>query len=209
MDRKRNCCALVAAIEQASEHPLARAIVEGARQREIAVPPAESFQSFTGKGIRGRVQGRQVAVGNRQLHEGAAGLVDAERRAGELRAQGQTVVLVAVDGRLAGLAGVADRVKPTARAAVESLKKEGLKIVMLTGDSRATAEAVARQLGLDDFRAEVLPEQKAAVVKELQSRGAVVAMAGDGINDAPALAQAQVGIAMGTGTDVAIEQPKA
>jgi Cu+-exporting ATPase len=195
----------IAAVEQSSEHPLARAIVEGARQRGLTIFPAEDFRSITGQGIRGRARGHEIAIGNRQLHEGVGGLDEAERRGAELRAQGQTVMLVAVDGRLAGLVGVADRVKPTARAALDALKEEGLQIVMLTGDHRATAEAIARQLGLDDVRAEVLPAEKAAVVKELQSRGAVVAMAGDGINDAPALAQAQVGIAMGSGADVAIE----
>ena len=196
---------LVAGLEQASEHPLARAIVDGARERGITPPPAEGFESITGQGIRGRVAGRKVAIGNRHVHGAAAGLDEAERRAADLRAQGQTVMLVSADGQLIGVIGVADRIKPTTRAAIDELHRENLKVVMLTGDSRVTAEAVAKQLGIDDIRAEVLPDQKASAIKALQSAGRFVAMAGDGINDAPALAQAQVGIAMGTGTDVAIE----
>ncbi len=191
----------VASIEQASEHPLARAIVDGAKQRGLKLLPVERFESVTGRGIHGVVGGRRVSVGNAHLlqdaHEGAD-------RARQLRALGQTVMFVFVDGVFAGLVGVADRVKPTTPAAIRQLKAQGLHLVMLTGDSHATAMAIAREVGIEDVRAEVLPDQKAAVIKQLQQAGRIVAMAGDGINDAPALAQAQVGIAMGTGTDVAI-----
>jgi Cu+-exporting ATPase len=202
---------LAAALEQASEHSLARAIVEGAAARRIPLPAAETFESIPGQGIRGRVGGRTVAVGNARLMKEmtktaeTAELAKAEARAAELRQTGRTVMLVAVDGKLAGLVGVADRIKPTTRSAIDALHGEGLKIVMLTGDHRASAESVARELGIDDVRAEVLPADKAAIVKQLQAARRVVAMAGDGVNDAPALAQADVGIAMGTGTDVAIE----
>ena len=195
---------LAAALEQGSEHPLAAAIVAGARG--IALPAAEGFASVTGKGVTGRVEGRAVALGNVALMadvgarmEGLAG------RAEALRAEGQTVMFAAVDGALAGLVGVADPIKETAAEALRALRAEGLRVVMLTGDSRTTAEAVARRLGLDEVIAEVLPAQKAEAVKRLQADGRRVAMAGDGINDAPALAQADVGVAMGTGTDVAME----
>jgi Cu+-exporting ATPase len=197
---------LVASLERVSEHPLAEAIVKGAQGRGIATSNVTDFQSITGKGVTGTVDGRRVAVGNARLlgdlGADAAGLV---AEADALRARGETVVLVAVDGRPAGLVGVADRIKPTTVEAIRELHAEGLRIVMLTGDSRVTAEAVAREVGIDRVEAEVLPEQKVAVVKRLQAEGRKVAMAGDGINDAPALAQAHVGIAMGTGTDVAIE----
>mgnify|MGYP001209324509 CR=1 FL=1 len=197
---------LAASLERASEHPLAEAIVRGAQERALNLSPVEGFESVTGKGVRGRVGGHDVALGNAKMLEelglepGAA-LAKAEAR----RAEGQTVMFVAVDGVLAGLLAVADPIKGTTPAAIRALKAEGLRIVMLTGDARATAEAVARQLGIDEVVAEVLPEDKLAEVKRLQAEGRIVAMAGDGINDAPALAQAQVGIAMGTGTDVAME----
>jgi Cu+-exporting ATPase len=197
---------LVASLERVSEHPLADAIVKGAQGRGIATVDVTDFQSITGKGVTGTVDGRRVAVGNVRLladlgADTAGLLADADER----RQRGETVVLVAIDGRPAGLVGVADRIKPTTVEAIRELHAEGLRIVMLTGDSRVTAEAVAREVGIDQVEAEVLPEQKVAVVKRLQAEGRKVAMAGDGINDAPALAQAHVGIAMGTGTDVAME----
>jgi Cu+-exporting ATPase len=197
---------LVAGLEQASEHPLAHAILTGAKERELAVPRAAEFESITGKGIRGVVEGRNVVLGNRALLEQLNIPVDElSAKAEALRAEGQTVMLVAVDGKPAGLIGVADPIKSTTPEAVALLHSEKVRITMLTGDSRTTAAAVAKRLGIDDIEAEVLPEQKAAAVKKLQAKGHVVAMAGDGVNDAPALAQAQVGIAMGTGTDVAME----
>jgi len=201
---------LVASLERHSEHPLGRAIVAGAEQKGAeASSPVDGFESLTGEGVRGRVSGRDVAVGNRRLLERliAPARLDpaAEARAEQLRGDGQTAMFVAVDGKLAGLLGVADPVQPTAAEALRTLHEAGLRIVMLTGDDRTTAEAVARRLGIDEIVAEVRPDEKAAHVKRLQSEGRVVAMAGDGINDAPALAQADVGIAMGTGTDVAME----
>jgi len=197
---------LAASLERGSEHPLAEAVVRGAEDRTLTLQPVEDFDSVTGKGVRGRVGGHDVALGNRKMLE-QLGLEpgDAMAAAETRRADGQTVMFVAVDGSLAGLLAVADPIKETTPAAIEALKAEGLRIVMLTGDARGTAEAVARQLGIDEIVAEVLPEDKVAEVKRLQAEGRVVAMAGDGINDAPALAQAQVGIAMGTGTDVAME----
>jgi Cu+-exporting ATPase len=197
---------LAAALERGSEHPLAQAIVAGAEERGVDLPEAADFDSRTGRGVIGQVEGRSVAIGNRTLmdEEGAASDPLADR-ADEMRAEAQTVMFVAVEGRLAGLVGVADPVKESTPAAIEGLHAAGLRIVMLTGDSRATAEAVARRLGLDEVVADVLPDEKAETVRRLQQEGRVVAMAGDGVNDAPALAQAQVGIAMGTGTDVAME----
>jgi len=197
---------LVASVERASEHPLAEAIVEGAIERGLELEKATDFESVTGKGAVGRAGGHMMAIGNRALLEelgiDPGSLVDS---AEALRAEGQTAMFVAVDGAPAGLVSVADPVKASTPEAIDALHKEGLRVVMLTGDSRTTAEAVARRLGIDDVIAEVLPDEKAAAVKRLQAEGAIVAMAGDGINDAPALAQAQVGIAMGTGTDVAME----
>ena len=197
---------LVATLERGSEHPLAAAIVEGAEERGVSFAGAETFDSVTGKGVKGRVDGRKVALGNRALMEtlGVDGSPLAAR-AEELRTGGQTVMFVAVDGKLAGLIGVADPIKDSAPEAIRTLHREGIRVVMMTGDSKTTAQAVAKKLGIDDVFAEVLPDQKADKVKQLQAEGRVVAMAGDGINDAPALAQAQVGIAMGTGTDVAME----
>jgi Cu+-exporting ATPase len=195
-----------ASLERGSEHPLAEAIVAGALERGISIPRAESFESVTGKGITGRVLGRVVALGNRklldQLGVSAAAL---DQRADELRHQGQTVMFVIVEGHLAGILGVADPIKENTPEAIAELHQEGMRVVMLTGDNRKTADAVAAKLSIDEVIAEVLPDQKAAAIKRLQEGGSVVAMAGDGINDAPALAQAHVGIAMGTGTDVAIE----
>jgi Cu+-exporting ATPase len=197
---------LAASLERGSEHPLAAAIVAEAQARGLALSEADGFQSLTGKGVVGKVNGRAVALGNRKLFEelavDASPLIDPAER---LRKDGQTVMLVAVDGKPAGLLGVADPIKASTPEAIQMLHEEGMRISMLTGDSRTTAEAVARKLGLDGVEAEVLPEQKGEVVKRLQGEGRVVAMAGDGINDAPALAQAHVGIAMGTGTDVAME----
>ena len=197
---------LLASLEQASEHPLAGAIVAGAKERGLQLAKTDNFRSVTGKGVTGTVEGRTVAVGSAKLLEELS--VDPQtlvKRAEELRQQGQTVMLVAVEGRPAGLVGVADPIKSSTPEAIQLLHAEGIRLVMLTGDNPTTAQAVASKLGLDDIQADVLPDQKAEVVKRLQSEGHVVAMAGDGVNDAPALAQAQVGIAMGTGTDVAME----
>ncbi len=196
---------LVASLEKVSEHPLAEAIVRGAEERAVQTGPVTHFRSVTGKGVVGTVDGRTVAIGNAAMLTELGATVTATERADALRRNGETVMFVAVDGAYAGLVGVADRVKATTVEAIRALHDEGLRIVMLTGDSRVTAEAVARSVGIDVVEAEVLPEQKAAVVKRLQAEGRKVAMAGDGINDAPALAQADVGIAMGTGTDVAME----
>jgi Cu+-exporting ATPase len=197
---------LAASLERGSEHPLAAAIVSGAEERGVTPGAAEAFRSITGKGVVGRVDGHDVALGNRRLLDDlGVALGDLIERAEALRRDGQTVMFVAVDGEPAGLVGVADPIKPTTPEALHLLRQSGLHIVMLTGDSRATAEAVARKVGIQDVQAEVLPEQKIAIVKRLQTEGRRVAMAGDGVNDAPALAQADVGIAMGTGTDVAME----
>jgi Cu+-exporting ATPase len=197
---------LAAAVERASEHPLAAAIVSGAKERGVALEEASAFESRTGRGAVAVVGGKKVAVGNLKLLEelGAppGALAD---RAETLRAEGQTVMFVAIDGRAAGLLGVADPVKGSTPEALAQLRRDGIRVVMLTGDSRKTAEAVARKLGIDEVEAEVLPDQKGEVVKRLKAQGRTVAMAGDGINDAPALAAAHVGIAMGTGTDVAME----
>jgi Cu+-exporting ATPase len=197
---------LAAGIEQGSEHPLAAAIVAGARQRSVDPPRASDFESITGKGVTGHVDARAVSLGNLALmRDQRVDTAAIESRADELRREGATVMFVAVDGRAAGLVVVTDPIKASTAEAIQMLHGEGLRIVMLTGDNRTTAEAVARQLGLDDVRADVLPAQKRDVVQQLQREGRRVAMAGDGINDAPALAEAQVGIAMGTGTDVAME----
>ncbi len=198
--------AIAAGIERASEHPLAAAIVAGAAERGAQPADARDFRSVPGKGVVGAVDGRAVALGNQKLFdELRIALGETGARADELRKDGQTVMFVAIDGQLAGSIGVADPIKESTHEAVQLLKRDGVRIVMVTGDSRTTAEAVARKLGVDEVRAEVLPEQKVEVVKELQRQVRTVAMAGDGINDAPALAQAEVGIAMGTGTDIAME----
>jgi P-type Cu+ transporter len=197
---------LAASLERGSEHPLAAAIVAGASERGIRPAAAEEFRSETGKGIVGRVDGHAVALGNLRLMQDRGVSVDALRaEADSLRSDGQTVMFVVVDGNGAGLVAVADPIKASTPEALKTLHEAGLRIVMVTGDSRRTAEAVARRLGIDQVEAEVLPDHKSSIVKTMQSEGRRVAMAGDGVNDAPALAQADVGIAMGTGTDVAIE----
>jgi len=197
---------LAASLERGSEHPLAAAIVAGAEERKIQLSSIEAFESVTGKGVKARVDGKVVALGNRKLMDDAGVAVEPLSAAAEvLRADGQTVMFVAVDGKAAGLLGVADPIKETTLEAIRQLREQEIRVVMLTGDSRTTAEAVARKLGIDEVIAEVMPEDKSKQIKQLQEQGLFVAMAGDGINDAPALAQAQVGIAMGTGTDVAMQ----
>jgi Cu+-exporting ATPase len=197
---------LGASLEHVSEHPLAAAIVAGARDRRLALAAVTGFESATGKGVSGTVEGRRVAIGNLQHLEALGGDPGVLRdRADALRREGQTVVFVTLDGTAAGLLGVADPIKGTTIEAIRDLHREGVKVVMLTGDNRTTADAVARAIGIDRVEADVLPDQKAAVVKRLRDAGERVAMAGDGINDAPALAEADVGIAMGTGTDIAME----
>ncbi|MBO6784145.1 MAG: HAD-IC family P-type ATPase, partial [Alphaproteobacteria bacterium] len=189
-----------------SEHPLAAAIVAAAEAENLELTEASDFEAVTGKGVRGTVSGRAVALGNaRLLADLGVDTGDWPARADALRAEGETVMLVAVDGAMAGIVGVADPVKATTPEALRALAEEGVRVVMLTGDNRTTAEAVARRLGIEEVEADVLPEDKAAVVRRYQEQGRRVAMAGDGVNDAPALAQADVGVAMGTGTDVAIE----
>ncbi len=197
---------LVASLERGSEHPLASAIVKGAEERGITLAAVKDFTSITGKGVKGTIDGHSVALGNKALLSSLG--IDSESltpSAEQLRAKGQTAMFAAIDGKPAAVISVADPIKPTTPEALKQLKAEGLRIVMLTGDSKATAEAIAKQLGIDELEAEVLPERKSEVVRQLQQQGRKVAMAGDGVNDAPALAQAQVGIAMGTGTDVAME----
>ena len=194
---------LAASVERASEHPLAAAIVAGAVGRGLALSPVSDFQAFPGMGAQGTVDGRRVVAGNRALLDRLS--IAPGAGADELSRAGQTAMYIAVDGQFAGLAGVADPVKPSAREALGLLRREGIRVVMVTGDARATAEAVARSLEIEEVHAEVLPERKGEIVRELQAAGRVVAMAGDGINDAPALALASVGIAMGAGTDIAIE----
>jgi P-type Cu+ transporter len=193
---------LTASLEQASEHPLAEAIVRGAKERSLILSSATSFESITGKGVRATIDGHNVAIGNAAFFSGLP-LEVAE--ADTLRQQGQTVMFVAIDNVPAGLVGVADPIKSTTAEAIRALHDEGVRVVMLTGDNRVTAQAVASELGLDEVEADILPQGKAAVIKRLQAQGKRVAMAGDGVNDAPALAQADVGIAMGTGTDVAMQ----
>ena len=197
---------LGASLERASEHPLASAIVNGAQRKSIALAPVSDFNSVTGMGVTGQIEGRSVVLGNLKLFEVLnVETGDLPARAEALRGDGQTVMLLAIDGKAAGLIGVADPVKTSTPEAIRALHEEGIQVIMLTGDNHITAEAVAKKLGIDRIEAEVLPEQKSSIVKQLQAQGRTVAMAGDGINDAPALAQAQVGIAMGTGTDVAME----
>jgi Cu+-exporting ATPase len=197
---------LIASLEKGSEHPLALAIVQGAQDRGIELLDTKDFDSVTGKGVRGQAAGRSVAVGNRVFIESVGSLpAEALELAESLRAEGQTVMFAAIDGNYAGLVGVADPIKDSTPEALHALRDEGIEIVMVTGDSRTTAQAVAQKLGIDQVEAEVLPENKVEVVRRFEAENRSVAMAGDGVNDAPALAAAQVGIAMGTGTDVAIE----
>jgi Cu+-exporting ATPase len=197
---------LAASLERASEHPLAEAIVNGAENRGSILVQVDSFDSLTGRGVTGEVIGHKVGLGNRKLMQELGINIEALVAQAEfMRSEGETVMFVSIDGKAAGLIGVADSIKNSTQEALQTLHEEGINVIMLTGDSRTTAEAVARKLGIDEVQAEVLPEQKTDVVKQFQSDGHIVAMAGDGINDAPALAQANVGIAMGTGTDVAME----
>jgi len=197
---------LAAGLERGSEHPLAAAIVKGAEARNLIIPPATEFQSITGKGVVGTVEGRRILLGNAALHtEHDVSTEPLESRMDALRREAQTVMFLAIDGQLAGLLSVVDPIRASTREAIDQIHADGMRIIMLTGDSRATAEAVSRELGIGEVVAEVLPADKIDVVKRLQKDGRIVAMAGDGINDAPALAQANVGIAMGTGTDVAME----
>ena len=196
---------LAASLERASEHPLAQAIVAAAKERNLNLTEPQNFDSPIGKGVVGTVEGKRVVIGNAKfLAEQRADIAGLEFQAAELRSAA-TVIFVAIDGRGAGLLAIADPIKATTEAAVRALRDGGIKIVMLTGDNRATATAVGEKLGIADVEAEILPEDKARIVKRLRDQGRVVAMAGDGVNDAPALAAADVGIAMGTGTDVAIE----
>jgi Cu+-exporting ATPase len=197
---------LAASVEQASEHPLAAAVVAAAQERRLALSPVSAFDSPTGKGVVGMVDGRRISLGNAKfLREIGIDTVDLDGEAERLRADGATAIFLAVDGKIAAVIAIADPVKPTTSEALKLLAQDGVRVVMLTGDNRTTAQAVARRLGIENVEAEVLPEQKSAVVERLRQQGRVVAMAGDGVNDAPALAAADVGIAMGTGTDVAIE----
>src|SRR5712692_5518251 len=197
---------LAASLERASEHPLAHAIVEGARERGVALAPVSEFTSETGGGVKGRVEGREIWVGSARFLESLGVSIEAAKeRAEELRTEGQTTLFVAVNGQLAGLIGVADPIQPSTTDALRMLREEGIRVVMVTGDSRTTEKAVARKLGIDEVHAEVLPAQKSEIIARFRSERRLVAMAGDGINDAPALAAADVGIAMGTGTDVAME----
>ncbi len=197
---------LGASLEQGSEHPLGAAIVNGAGERGLDLGAVEAFQSVTGKGVIGKIDGREVRLGNRLFFDEPDIEIQAlSDQAEGLRGQGETVMFLSIDGKIAGLLGVADPIKETTPEAISLLHNDGMRVVMVTGDSRTTAEAVSKKLGLDEVFAEVLPDKKADIVKQLQEKGRIVAMAGDGINDAPALAQAHVGIAMGTGTDVAME----
>jgi Cu+-exporting ATPase len=197
---------VAAALERPSEHPLAAAILAAAQEKHLTIPDLADFHYRPGKGVSGRVNGTEAALGNRALfQELGISLGDFEKQAASLEADGQTVVFVAVQQRVSGIIAVSDPVKPATAEAIHLLHQQKIRLVMLTGDSRSTAEVVARKLGIDEVRAGVLPDQKAEIVKLLQATGHVVAMAGDGVNDAPALAQANVGIAMATGTDVAME----
>lgn len=197
---------IAASIERASEHPLAEAIAEGAEEKGLALATTLDFESITGKGVTGYVDGHRIALGNvKLLQDLSIDPGELTEQADLLRVSAQTVMFLAIDSNAAGLIGVADPIKDSTPTAIADLHRAGVSVVMLTGDSRATAEAVARKLNIDRVEAEVLPDQKASIVKQLQSAGKTVAMAGDGINDAPALAQAHIGIAMGTGTDVAME----
>jgi len=201
---------LAASLERSSEHPLAVAVVAGAEARGVARVPVEQFRSVTGKGVTGTVDGHRIAIGDAaflQIDVGVASqsLAQLDDKAVSLRREGQTMLFVAIDEQVAGVLGVADPIKVSTQGAVKELMAEGIRVVMVTGDHRDTADAVARQLGIEEVMAGVLPDQKGQIIAQLKSQGRVVAMAGDGINDAPALASADVGLAMGTGTDTAIE----
>jgi Cu+-exporting ATPase len=197
---------LAASVERASEHPLADAIVRAAKERNLDLSKVDAFDSPTGKGATGKVEGTSVLLGNSKFLKSLGIETQPLDQEGErLRGDGATVINISLDGKLAGLIAIADPVKPSTPEALKALAADGIKVIMLTGDNRTTANAVARKLGITDVEAEVLPDQKSAVVAKLQKAGGVVAMAGDGVNDAPALAAAEVGIAMGTGTDVAME----
>jgi Cu+-exporting ATPase len=203
---ERDVLLAAASLELGSEHPLAGAIVAAAREKGLSLAAAEDFRSITGKGVQGRVNGHATGVGNRALvAELGADDASLDAKAESLRTEGQTVVFVSIDGKLAGVLGIADPIKAGAAEAVRALRAENIHVVMLTGDTRTNADVVARALGIDEVEAQVLPQQKGEVVRKLRARGRIVAMAGDGINDAPALAEANVGIAMGTGTDVAMQ----
>ncbi len=203
---KTSCFNSRPSLEQASEHPLASAIVSGAKERNLPFQQVRDFESVPGKGIRGSVAGHRVLAGNLALlKEAHIALDELASRAEPLRAEGQSLIYIAIDGKAAGVLAVADPIKSSTAEAIRLLHAEHVRVGMLTGDNRVTALAIARRAGIDDVEAEVLPDQKAEVVRKLQSEGHMVAMAGDGINDAPALAAANVGIAMGTGTDVAME----
>jgi P-type Cu+ transporter len=197
---------LAASVERASEHPLADALVRSANERKLDLGKVEDFNSPTGKGVTGKVDGKSIALGNSKfLASIGIETQSLEAESERLREDGATVIDIAIDGQLAGLFAIADPIKPSTPDALKALASEGIKVIMLTGDNRTTASAVARKLGISDVESEVLPDQKSAVVTKLQKSGRIVAMAGDGVNDAPALAAAEVGIAMGTGTDVAME----
>jgi Cu+-exporting ATPase len=199
--------ALVAALERPSEHPLARAIVAAAEARGVAIPGVEDFKTLTGRGVTGRVDGHAVAIGNARLLDEIGARIDAaiHEKADALRGDGATVMFMAVDGGVAALLAIADRIKDDTPAALAALRDEGMRIVMVTGDNATTGRAIAKKLGIDEVHADVSPAEKAGVVATLKREGRVVAMAGDGINDAPALASADIGIAMGAGADVALE----
>jgi len=197
---------LAASLEKSSEHPLAAAIVAAAMDRKVSIQQATDFASVTGKGVSGKIAGKSVALGNAKLMADLGiKLGDLEHKADELRSDGATALFLAIDGKPGGVIAIADPIKSTTPAALDSLRKDGIRIVMLTGDNKTTAEAVARKLGIKEVEADVLPQDKNRIIKNLTAEGRIVAMAGDGINDAPALAEAAVGIAMGTGTEVAIQ----
>jgi Cu+-exporting ATPase len=197
---------LAASLERSSEHPLAAAIVSAAQERKASVQDATDFASVTGEGVTGKIGGRSVALGNAKLMSGLGiAFGDLEQKADALRSDGATALFLAVDGKPGGIIAIADPIKATTQAALDQLRSDGIRIVMLTGDNKTTAEAVARKLGIKEVEADVLPQDKNRIVKKLTAEGRIVAMAGDGVNDAPALAEASVGIAMGTGTEVAIQ----
>lgn len=203
--RETDILQMAASLERSSEHPLAAAIISGAEDQKVELIKVEDFESITGKGITGRIDGKRILLGNAKLMAENDIEFSAEGKADELRGKGQTVMLIGIDGKAAGLIGVADTIRDSAKAAIDELHRQNIEVVMMTGDNEMTARAVASSLGIDKVFADVLPEQKAEKIKQLQAEGKIVAMAGDGVNDAPALAQAEVGIAMGTGTDVAME----